>query len=307
MKCVTTALFLVFLAAQAGWAEDPIPPAARMPFSGTEKGYVVVHRPGTGHPPNGYPVCLWFHGTGLEPNIGPIGWEPLNAQWVGIGMSYIDGSQDAVETTAHKTWTLCESVINRVAEEIPIDRTRVFVGGFSRGGWTAFMLADLNKPGLAGAVVIGGGKHPAWPATDLRYKKPFSVLVACGETDYNFPNSQDALRRLIRKGAGATYEEYIGSGHTLMPTRRILDWFRLQGAPPRAAMHREAPAGSETHAGAAPPVGTCPRGGGRLGTPRRRVTRTASAVRRCKVAQRDRLVDRPGADHGGWGLLSRRD
>ena len=112
-------------------------------------------------------------------------------------------------------------------KRLPLDWDRIFIGGFSLGGFGAWHIG-LRHPGhFAGIVVISGvpalplaeiegsAEHQFNPADFADNAKRLSLLVIHGTKDSAVP--VDSVRKVIEalreKGAEPVYKEHLNGGH----------------------------------------------------------------------------------------------
>jgi phospholipase/carboxylesterase len=123
--------------------------------------------------------------------------------------------------------------IDELAAAYPVDRTRVYVAGFSQGAMMAASLALTAPSKLAGAVLMSGRilpevleRHAGEP--ELR---GFPVLVVHGTNDQVLPiangrASRDALSLLPVKLAYAEFP--MAHEVSRASLRTVADWLRAQ-------------------------------------------------------------------------------
>ena len=83
---------------------------------------------------------------------------------------------------------LIVSMIDRVSVEQPIDRSRIYIVGFSRGGFMAHRMALEITDRLAGVAVVSPDVEPEAKKTPTR---PLSFLLVSGDRDPVHPVSSD--------------------------------------------------------------------------------------------------------------------
>lgn len=188
-------------------------------------------------PERRWPIWLYYHGTGGRPTVG----FPLQAvrrgDWVVVGMTYrkrgrFDYSHRnlAAEREIYhellRTW-------NR-DHALQLDPEKVFVGGFSKGGWLAGLFLE-SDPILAGAIVLGAGASSRSGEVSPRpFDSPRSVYVGVGESDGNLGMSHRAREHFKRLGGRVTLDVWPDCGHALprsAPTF-LRQWLRLRAARP---------------------------------------------------------------------------
>lgn len=198
-----------------------------------------------------WPVVFHFHGTGGRPTLSiPLAYTD-GKSFVLVGMEYATknlppNTPDYLE----REWANLTAVRKELAAAARIDTARVYVGGFSQGGWFASEFMEVHGHELAGAYILGAGKRPK----NKRPVKPFGgsrpVYLGAGQLDLNYPFTVGGIKHFANLGGQVTFEDYLGlphqmpmggSGGPLAPG--MWQWFRvesLRGQP--ASLRNEAEA-----------------------------------------------------------------
>ena len=95
---------------------------------------------------------------------------------------------------------------------IRIDPRRVYVGGFSKGGWLSALFFEKD-PQLAGAMVMGGGVFDRPDTAGERFPASRPVYVGIGSIDPNLAMSRKAEHFFGELGARVTMDVWPGLGH----------------------------------------------------------------------------------------------
>lgn len=192
-------------------------------------------------PSNGWPAIICYHGTNGKPSIGfmrqMVGGLPV----VLVGMAYGQpGRFQQSEGNITKELSQLAKLKQRLVEDFDVDRGRVYVAGFSKGGWMASLLLERD-PELAGGLVLGAGVFhargsPKPPPMDGKK----AIYIGVGRDDNNYPQSLRALVHFRQLGAGVTLEAWPERGHE-RPGRcpeGLRQWLVLQihGADGRVAI-----------------------------------------------------------------------
>ena len=108
--------------------------------------------------------------------------------------------------------------INVVLKELnkltPIDTKRVYVSGFSKGGWLSSMLLSTFPDAFAGAIILGAGRIPVQapePSAAPYHRKP--VFIGVGFDDPNYRHSVFGRGIYQKLGARVTWREWPGLAH----------------------------------------------------------------------------------------------
>ncbi len=112
--------------------------------------------------PPPYPLLIALHGNGFNTQHSAINWAPaVEAGWlvfhplakrlVGCGCHWWAEHEENSEIITEQA--------ARIPEQYPIDTDRVILGGFSKGGETAMVLALQGQFGAKGFITIGAGGY----------------------------------------------------------------------------------------------------------------------------------------------------
>jgi polyhydroxybutyrate depolymerase len=134
----------------------------------------------------------------------------------GVGRNWNDGRTD-VNSRAFKDDIddvgFFRALVERIAQQYPIDRKRVFATGMSNGGFMSFRLAcDAADTFLAVAPVVAGLSVDLGPR--CQPKRPVSIAILNGTEDPLVPWEGGYVKALgIKRGqtwsATRTYEKWI--------------------------------------------------------------------------------------------------
>ncbi|MEM1297560.1 MAG: hypothetical protein AAGH89_19490, partial [Verrucomicrobiota bacterium] len=98
-------------------------------------------------------------------------------------------------------------------------RDRLYVGGFSKGGWIASTLAEAYLPDLAGVILLGAGKTPFTVKTPMSRRGGRALYIGVGQLEINFPYGMRAIKHFSGLGFKVTFDGYPGLGHSI-PIRK---------------------------------------------------------------------------------------
>jgi phospholipase/carboxylesterase len=144
------------------------------------------------------------------------------------------------------TWTMTANsidsrsilaMLDEVAAEYSIDRSRLFLTGLSDGGIMTYLLGIERHEIFAGIAPIAGALHPMVdPLLRARTGREVPIFVIHGAHDFIFPvtftrQTNDLLKSL---GYNLKYEELPDWGHALtysINERLVMPWF--ESLPPR--------------------------------------------------------------------------
>ena len=190
--------------------------ASNIAWPGLEEA-ILVRLPSYWTQDRRWPVLFYYHGTGGRPSIRlPV--EYTNGDgFVIVGMTYTVRGSVAASKTAQfyrDTARLMKEVRDHLAGRASVDPARVYVGGFSKGGWTAAHFADKYPDLIAGAIILGAGVNPFREGEDLpQLKAKTPVYVGVGQLELNYAVSLQAADHYGGRGARVTFDVYDGLGH----------------------------------------------------------------------------------------------
>lgn len=184
-------------------------------------------------PDRQWPVLFWYPGTGGKPSVDYMRRHAGDKDWVIVGMGFRNpGRFQANEADIAAELAILREVRARLAESMRLHPGRVYVGGFSKGGWVSALFA-ARDPTLAGLVVMGAGILEAWPAAAASQPRR-AAYIGIGEVDGNRAMSQRAARELASGKAEVTLDVWDGLGHALPPESETLrQWLRLESGATR--------------------------------------------------------------------------
>lgn len=161
----------------------------------------LLRRPST-PPPGPRPLVLMFHGAGATADIASrqSGWDAV-ADREGFWVAYPEGTaRDPAAPPAFRlnpqAWNdgsgrghtarrntddlgFVVALLDRLAEELPVDAARVYATGFSNGASFAFRLGAEHPARIAAVAAVAG--H-CWVAPG-RLDPPVSLLYLVGDAD----------------------------------------------------------------------------------------------------------------------------
>lgn len=192
-----------------------------------------------------WPVFLYYHGTGGRPSL------ELAKRYAGtdafflVGMAY--SLRGTVAAADHERYHETEKA-NLVAVRDALaphggHPGRVYVGGFSKGGWMASHFADREPDLIAGAVVIGAGRNP-FRLEDLpKYPKEMPVYIGVGTNELNYQLGHAGIDHWGQRGARVTFDPYLGVGHVPplgFRSEYLHQWFQIEALRDRKTLLRPA-------------------------------------------------------------------
>jgi len=109
-------------------------------------------------------------------------------------------------------------MIEMLAEQMPIDRSRVLLIGHSMGAAQAIQQVSTYPKNVRAVAAIGGGGQPT--PSDALVTIPF--FVAAGEKDFGLPRAKALATTLRALGATVDYQEVKEVEHMVI-VQAVLD------------------------------------------------------------------------------------
>jgi predicted peptidase len=151
---------------------------------------------------------------------------PRTASWGGFQPSF------AAEPVPHGRLAL--AAVERVMQDYPIDRSRVYITGLSMGGFGTFELVARRPDLFAAALPVCGGGHPS--TADALAQTPFWVFHGALDEVIPVQRSRDMVAAIEAAGGAARYTEYPDLTHNSWDATygnpEALDWMLAQRRAP---------------------------------------------------------------------------
>ena len=194
--------------------------------------YMVVYVPSDYSPDADWPLILCYHGARGTPTTWPFRQATDGEGFIIAGLEY--GTKAYASGLRHQNLRTevahFEAVVEQLVGMYSVDIERVFMGGFSQGGYSPSVLGEHLGERLAGLAVLGAGRvyvDSRRPAKSAIWRKP--VFVGCGTEDKtHHPRALEAAALYRWWGADVTLEEWQGVGHTFDARRSTAlgEWLR---------------------------------------------------------------------------------
>ncbi|UXI70261.1 alpha/beta fold hydrolase [Tahibacter amnicola] len=122
-----------------------------------------------------------------------------------------DASGVAVATQGPAFAAVVE-LINHLVVRLPVDRSRIYVVGWSMGGSAALQMLTLDQPRIAAAMAFS----PVAPSQDVLPRPiPLTVVHGTEDTENAYAPTLAWCRAYAAGGAAVTHVSYSGMGHRL--------------------------------------------------------------------------------------------
>lgn len=175
--------------------------------------------------PKPYPVLFVLHGSNSNAADHINYWHPASRHgWLvaALESSYVSGIDTCDWKDDEQTARDIQYHLNELSQEYALDRKRVVIGGFSRGGQMAakvVLSGAVEARGFIGvAAAISGDAEPWRPLIVSAQRGGIRAFFIVGDQDARFYQSTLMLADLLRsRGIGCEVKDYPGMGHIYPP------------------------------------------------------------------------------------------
>ncbi|WP_367874945.1 hypothetical protein [Luteolibacter sp. Populi] len=204
---------------------------------------VELSLPSNHDPAKSWPAVFFYHGMGGHPTTKMIREQTGAKDWIVVGMAYTQpGAFKYSPENLAKEIAVMHQVRDQLAKTKGLDPKRVYVSGFSMGGWVTSMFFQADRS-LAGAAILGAGHMIEVEPKLGPLKAETPLFLGVGRKDGNYPFSLKAKLYYGRLGATVRMETWDGLGHEFPKegSPGLKEWFALRkgGTPDAAAMEAE--------------------------------------------------------------------
>lgn len=179
--------------------------------------HMVVFLPVDYTPDRSWPAIVYYHGWGGRPNTKIFRAVTAGKGFVIVGINYGDEkySKNLQPDRLRGERRHFNRTLDKLQQQISIDRSRVFMAGYSQGGYSTANLGETMLPDLSGLIILGAGR--GWgsgqaPRQGLIAGKP--VFIGAGEDDDpHGQRAQLAAMDYYGWGADVTLELWPATDH----------------------------------------------------------------------------------------------
>jgi predicted esterase len=204
---------------------------------------VEVSLPENHDPAKKWPAVFYYHGTGGHPSTKLIRQHTGPMDWIVVGMTYtFPAAFTQTPENIEKELVILRRVRDRLAKEQGLDPERLYVSGFSQGGWMSGLFFQAERS-LAGAVILGAGHMKEAAPKTPPFAAGTPLFIGVGRLDGNYPFALKARLFYGKLGAAVNMETWGDLKHEF-PTGGspgLKEWFVLRngGKPDADAFESE--------------------------------------------------------------------
>jgi predicted esterase len=169
-----------------------------------------------------WPVIFCYHGQSGRPTTWPMRQAVRGKGFIVIGMGYVPTKKkmtrgEYMNLLKRKKRSVVE-VKKYVGEHLRVDEKRLFVSGFSKGGWHSADMIEASPRGWTGAVIFAAGRRGIVQPASKKALRGKPIYIGAGENDVNMKAAKRAATYYRRLGAKVMFEEFKGMGHSFDPS-----------------------------------------------------------------------------------------
>ena len=204
---------------------------------------VELSLPENHDPAKKWPAVFYYHGTDGRPSTKMIRQHAGPRDWIVVGMTYTrPGQFKYTPENLKRELTVLRRVRDGLAQKHGLDPARLYVSGFSMGGWMSGLFFQADRS-LAGAAILGAGHMTAVSPKPAPFPAGTPVFLGIGRDDGNYPFALKARLFYGKLGAAVTMETWSDLGHTFPAAGSVAlkEWFALRdgGRPDEEALAAE--------------------------------------------------------------------
>jgi predicted esterase len=204
---------------------------------------VELSLPENHDPAKKWPAVFYYHGTGGRPSTQLIRQHTGPEDWIVVGMTYsFPGAFTHTPENLEKERVILLRARDQLAASHGLDPKRLYVSGFSQGGWMSGLLFQAERS-LAGAVILGAGHMREITPRPAPVAAGTPLFIGVGRLDGTYPFALKGRLFFAKLGAAVTMETWSDLGHEFPAdgSPALKEWFTLRngGKPDADAFEAE--------------------------------------------------------------------
>lgn len=203
-------------------------PALELEIPGIEDT-VLVDLPSNHKDGKSWPAVFSYHGQGGQPDTTRTRAHTGERDWIVVGMAYAQRGQSKLsQESLDRELAVLHTVRDRLQRSHGLDPKRLYVAGYSKGGWMVDSLLQADRT-LAGGAMLMAGHLTDFPKGPKRFSRPIPIFIGVGREDPNHFYSLKALLFYRTLGAKVDMEVWPELGHAVPPEGSVglKEWFTL--------------------------------------------------------------------------------
>lgn len=191
---------------------------------------IIVSLPANHDPAKKWPAVFYYHGTGGRPDINLIRSHTGGQDWIVVGMSYVkEGTFQLTPEGLAAEMKVLKEVREQLQQRVNLDPERVYVSGFSKGGWMSGLFLQQDRS-LAGGIILGAGHLHEVKGGSRPFAESIPIFIGVGRYDGNYPLALQAMVFFRKLGAATVMETWAELGHRFPQDKSqgLTEWFALE-------------------------------------------------------------------------------
>lgn len=190
-----------------------------IPGSDSVKTSFVFSVPPNYNPENSYPLVVALHGYGSSDYSFHDVWKPATDS-LNLILLTPRGENNTKERVGY-SWgansdIIVMSSINIIMEKLNIDKSKIFLTGFSQGGSYTYIISDRHKMAFKGIAPLNASFEENWLDEIPVMRENTKAYISFGELEQEISEeAQNASEKLNAKGYRTKLSIYEGIGHQL--------------------------------------------------------------------------------------------
>ena len=205
-------------------------------------GYYLIGVPEDYTPDRAWPVIFCYHGMDGKPTTWPFLQLTDGKGYIIVGMEYYKRGRHGREHDNLEVKNL-KRVIPLVVKHFNVDKERLYVGGFSKGGWITSVLFEKTTDIWAGMIILGAGRTSRALIPQKLRGRPIFIGLGEHERQLRLDRSKEATVYYRKCGAKVTFELFKGMEHEVDTKNEALRNWLLYNGPLKNAQSKLASAG----------------------------------------------------------------
>lgn len=196
---------------------------------------VKVSLPENYDPKAKHPTFFYYHGTSGRPTTDLMRTQAGDKDWIIVGMTYTHQGKFTLSPQSFASeQKVYHTVRSLLIDNHGTDPDKLYVGGFSLGGWHSDLLLQA-EPTISGGIIIGAGHAQMAPGAMKKYSSKKPVHIAIGRSDGNYTYALKGFLHHRKLGGAVSLEVWPTLGHAYPEkgSDSIRQWLALRAQSPK--------------------------------------------------------------------------
>ena len=187
----------------------------KIPYPGY-LGYMQVYLPENYDEDEDWPVIIYYHGYKSRPNTAIFRAVTGGEDFIIVGVNYAKREfyqRLADNQVNHELWHF-NQIIESLDRTYSIDKKRLFLSGYSQGGYTTALLGEFLLPQVKGLIILGAGRKNDFAPSDIAGLANKPIFIGAGDKDVpHGVRARQAAKSYLDWQADVTLELWYNMDH----------------------------------------------------------------------------------------------